>query len=465
MSKDLRQFLKIAKEAGPDFFVEVKRTLKPEYEKDVLQLKLDRMGRFPVIYCSRIEGSKLPLVSNLFGSYELLGLALGMDPKISSKADIFHEYRKKRQQKLPVKSVQASEAPVKEVILKDKDVDLTLLPINYHAPLNSAKYIPIANMVCKDADTGIPNVGVYRHELKGKNKLGAWFSYSNHSSYHAWRYAELGKTMEVALFIGHHPAVVLGSLSAGDVDENEFEVMGGFLGEPLKLVQAETVDLLVPAEAEIVIEGTIDFNNMATDAPFAEWVGYYGIERPCYVIDVSCISMRSDAIYHDLAPSQREHCVSGALGFTSVIYDAVKNVVPSVKGVFLPFSGRHDMIAYVSIAQRAPGEAKRAALAAVNAQAPIAMVVVVDEDIDIYNEEEVLWAVITRARPDLDIVILPRVIGSPLNPVSYDVNQANRGTMNTKWIIDATMPVGVPFPPKVAPPQDIWDSMVVSDYI
>lgn len=94
MSKDLRQFLQVARETGSDFYVEVKKPLKPKFEKDVLQLKLDREGRFPVIYCREIEGSKLPLVSNLFGSYELLGLALDMNPKVSSKADVFHEYRR-----------------------------------------------------------------------------------------------------------------------------------------------------------------------------------------------------------------------------------------------------------------------------------------------------------------------------------------------------------------------------------
>ena len=88
MSKDLRQFLQLAKEAGPDFYVEVKRPLEPKFEKDVLQRKLAREGRFPVIYCPEIKGSKLPLVSNLFGSYELIGLALGLDPKLTTKTDI-----------------------------------------------------------------------------------------------------------------------------------------------------------------------------------------------------------------------------------------------------------------------------------------------------------------------------------------------------------------------------------------
>jgi len=465
MSKDLRQFLQVAKEAGADFYVEVKKPLKPRFEKDILQLKLDREGRFPVIYCREIEGSKLPLVSNLFGSYELLGLALDMNPKVSTKADVFREYRRRKQNAVPVQTVPASEAPVKDVILRGREVDLGLLPINHHAELNSDKYITIGNMVCRDPDSGIPNVGVYRHELKGKNKLGAMFNPAGHSGYHARRYADLGKPMEVAIFVGHHPAVVMGSLSAGDINENELEVMGGFLEEQLRVTSAETVDLPVPADAEIVIEGTIDPRNMVTDAPFAEWMGYYGIERPCYLIEVKCMTMRHDAIYHDLAPSQREHCVAHVLGYTSVIYDAVRSVVPTVKDVCFPFSGRHELIVYVSIAQRVPGEAKRAALATLNRLSPTRIAVVVDEDIDVYNEEEVTWAIATRVTPDLDIITIPRVLGGALTPTAYDETRLKRGPMDSKMIIDATKPVELPFPTRVTPPKDLWSSMRLEDYI
>jgi 2,5-furandicarboxylate decarboxylase 1 len=465
VSKDLREFLKVVKAAGSEFYVEVTKPLKPEFEKDILQLKLQQQGRFPVIFCPEIEGSKLPLVSNLFGSYEMLGLAMDMDPKVSSKSDVFHEFRRRRGRKTKPQEVPAAKAPVKEVILKGRDVDLGLLPINYHAPLNSAKYIPMGNMICKNPENGIPNVGVYRHELKGKDKLGAWFSDAHHSSYHARRYAETGKPMEVAIFIGHHPAVILGSVSAGPVNENEFEVMGGFLGEPVRIVKAETVDLPVPADAEIVIEGIIDPRNMVTDAPFCEWTGYYGLKRPCYLIDVKCITMRHDAIYHDLAPSHREHNITGVLGYTSVVYGAVKAVVPTVKDVYLPYSGRHDMSAYVSIKQRVSGEAKRAALAAVNIEAPIMFVVVVDDDIDVYNEEEVMWAILTRARADRDIIRLPGVISSPLNPRSYNETRLEKGIMTTKWIIDATRPVELPFPTRVIPPVDLWNSMKLEDYV
>ena len=103
--------------------------------------------------------------------------------------------------------------------------------------------------------------------------------------------------MEVVIFIGHHPAVVLGALSRGSQDTNELEIMGGLLEEPLQVTSAETVDIPVPAHAEIAIEGVIDPQNMVTDGPFAEYLGYYGEgDKPCYLIKITAMTMRRDAI-------------------------------------------------------------------------------------------------------------------------------------------------------------------------
>ena len=110
MSKDLRQFLQSAKEAGPDFYVEVKKPLKPKLEVHVIQTKLQREGRYPVVYCPEIEGSKLRLVTNLFNSYELLALALGMNPKTTTKPEMLREYRKRRDATLPLQEIPAAES-------------------------------------------------------------------------------------------------------------------------------------------------------------------------------------------------------------------------------------------------------------------------------------------------------------------------------------------------------------------
>ena len=283
--------------------------------------------RSPVIYCPEIEGSKLPLVTCLCSSYPHVTVALDMDPMKVSNDEVFFQYRERTSESRPTKVVPASSAPVKEVVIKGKDVDLGILPITKQAPLNSGKYITAGQLICKDLDTGILNSGIYRHEVKGKDRLGFRPAPMSHGGYITRRYAELGKPMEVVIFIGHHPVTCLGSVYSGGIDVNELEVMGGYLGESLELTQCQTVDLPVPARAEIAIEGVIDPTKIETDGPFGEWTGYYGEVHKCYIIHVTAITMRKDAIYHDLYPIHQEHNLVLQLGREARIYGAVKRAV------------------------------------------------------------------------------------------------------------------------------------------
>lgn len=465
MGKDLRTFLQEANEAGPEFFVRIKKPISPELEISVLQEKLAAQGRFPVIHCPQVKGHELPLVTNLFGSYELLGLALGLKPHQMTRSQIFHEYRRRIGITIPIQEAPAAQAPVKEVILKGNAVDLGQLPITLQAEKNSGKYISAGQLICVDPVSGIPNVAVCRHELRGKDQLGAKLATPTHSAYIAQRYAELGKPMEVVIFIGHHPAVFLASTFHGNIEVNELELMGGLLGEPLQLTRAETVDLPVPALAEIAIEGVINPGKMITDGPYSELMGYYGEVQPCYLMQVTAITRRRDAIYHNLEPAHREHTQASVLGNQVAIYDAVKSVVPSVQDIYLPPSGRNWVTSYISIKKRLSGEGVRAGLAAINALHAVKLAVVVDEDIDAYNEEEVLWAVATRVRPDRDVTIIPRTVGIPLDPTTHDETGTERGVVTSKMVIDATVPLGQPFATRVRPPSQLWQTLKPEDYL
>jgi len=467
VGKDLRQFLQRVRAAGPDFYAEVKRPLKPELEPFILQQKLFKDRRSPVIFCPEIEGSKLPLVTGLLGSYELLGLVMDMDPKKVDKSEISREFRNRAAGARPVKVIPASRAPVREVILKGKKVDLGLLPITQHNELDSGKYVAGGFLICKNPDTGIPNAGVYRHELKGKDQLGCGFAPAHNAGYIAGRYGALGKPMEVALVIGHHPAVVLGCCVEGPVGMNELEIAGGLLGEPLEVVQAETVDLQVPARAEIVIEGVIERpmdGPSTTDGPFGEVHWYYGGVQRCYQMRVTALTMRGDAIYHDLAPGHPEHNLAGVLAAEASIHDAVKKLVPSVKAVHVPVSGVTYHI-YVSIKKRLQGEGKLAGIAALAGQSRTTMVVVVDEDVDVFDETDVMWAIATRVIADRDVSIISNVTGQRLNPSALDESGLGGGGMVSKMIIDATKPVDLPFATRIAPNKELWQTMRIEDYL
>ena len=470
MSKDLREFLRMAKEAGPEFYVEVKKPLKPDLEVGIIQHKLASEGRYPAIFCPAIEGSKIPLVTNLFGSIEMYALAFDMDPRAVEKKAVLREYMKRMERVIQPVTVPPKDAPVKKIVLQGKDADLGLLPLLKHAEMNSGKYMTMNPFICKDPVTGIPNAGIYRHEVRGKDDLAAQIHPANHGAIIARRYAELGKPMEAVLISGHHPAAIFGACQAGPLDMNEFEVMGGLLGEPLRLTTAETVDVPVPADAEIAIEGVIEPNESITDGPFSEFLGYYGEKLPAYRMRVTCITMREDAIYLDLDASHREHPMSMMLPLEAAVTRAVEKVVSELRAVHFPPSGSCSHHAYISIRKGVQGEGKRAALAALATVQFLKLVVVVDEDIDIYDDHEVLWAISTRVRGDLDINIIPGVTGNRMDPVGpYDELYQRRlgggGFMTTKVIIDATKPKDLPFATRISPNKELWDAMRLEDYL
>ena len=465
MNKDLRTFLGEARQLGPEYFVTVSRAVDPVLEPCVIQQKLAAEGRFPVIRFERVNGSKLPLATNLFGSYALLGLALGVDPG-KPKGALLERFRERERKPLPTVTVPRESAPVKQVVIRDGAVDLGTLPIVHHAEKDSGKYITVGCLVVRDPDTGILNAGMYRHEVQGPDRIGCMFNPAHHAGYIYRRYKELGRPMQAVLFIGHHPAALLGTLAQGPMDSDEFEIMGALMGEPLEVVAGETVDLPVPAFAEIAIEGFLDPAAETRDGPFAEFTGYYGPAKdPVGLMRVTAVTMRSDAIYHDLDPAHQEHNLANALTLESAVYQSVKQLVPTVTGVYMPVSGACRFTTYVAIRKRVPGEGKSAGLAALAANSNIKIAVVVDDDIDIYDEQQVLWAIATTFEADTGLAVISNAMGSHLNPSAYGEVRSQKGPMNTKMVIDATRPATLPFETRIRPPRDVWERIRLEDYI
>ncbi|OGA53918.1 MAG: hypothetical protein A3G25_05155 [Betaproteobacteria bacterium RIFCSPLOWO2_12_FULL_63_13] len=465
MNKDLRSFLAEIEPLGPGFFARVEREVDFNYEPCVIQQKLAALGRYPALRFDKVRGSTIPLVTNLFGNYEMLGLALGIAPG-EPKRRILETFRERVANPLPTTAVARAGAPVKEVIQTGADVDLGRLPILKHAELNGGKYFTIGFLIVRDPQTGVLNAGVYRHEIKGRDSFACMFNPAHNAGYIYRRYQELRRPMEAVLVLGHHPAVVMGSLARGPIESDELEIMGGLLGESLEVCPAETVDLPVPAWAEIAIEGILDPARQTSDGPFSEYTGFYGpVKDPVGLMQVRAITMRRDAIYHDLDPSHREHNLSGVLSFEASVFDNVRKLTPSVQAVYMPASGSCVFTAYVQIKKRVPGEGKSAGLAAIAAEPNLKIAIVVDDDIDIYDEEQVLWAIATHCEADRDMTIIPNAMGAHLNPSAYGEIRHNHGPMNTKIVIDATRPVTLDFAPRIRPPKELWERIQLKDYI
>ena len=211
MNKDLHQFLAEIRQRGPDYFASVSQPVDPVYEPCVIQQKLAERDRYPVIRFENVNGSDIPLVTNMFGKYELLGLALGVEPD-EPKSSILSTFRERIANPIDTVTVGRGDAPVKQVVIEGGDIDLASIPVIRHAEKNSGKYISIGVLVVRDPETGVLNAGVYRHEIKGPQEIACMFNPAHHAGYIYRKYRELKRPMEAVLFIGHHPAAILGSL-------------------------------------------------------------------------------------------------------------------------------------------------------------------------------------------------------------------------------------------------------------
>ncbi len=461
MPKDLRSYLDELKQACPGEVLTIGREVDLRYEATAIVEKLEAQDRFPVLLFTSVKGHKMPVLTNLAASYARLALAIGTDVP-----HMVPHYARRAEQAVPVQWVEKPQAPVKEVVLEGHDVDLSRLPIPIHNELDAGQYISGGVAITRDPDTGEINAGIYRHQVQGAAQLGWFINPGNHANYVRVRYEEMQQPMEVAIAIGHHPAMLLAAVAKLRGIGGELEVMGGLMGEPLGVVRGETVDLPVPARAEIVIEGRILPGERRDEGPFGEWPRFYtGTgERP--FIRVSAITMRRDPIFQDLSAAHAEHSLVGCLPRMGSLYKRIKEVVPSLVNVSLPLSGGGRVFCYISIKKNVDGEPKQAAFAALTTDNSIREVVVVDDDIDVFNEREVLWARATCFQADKDLAIIPYALGSHLNPTAYNYARDGKGALETKLIFDATRPAApASFPARARAHPEAMGRIRLEEYI
>jgi 2,5-furandicarboxylate decarboxylase 1 len=470
MAKDLRTFLDLIRPLGPAYYLEARQPVKPEMELSALLQKLTREGRYPVVYCPQVVGSRIPAVTNLFGSYELTGLALGLpleSLRPGKREVIVKEYGERIQHFRDPVEVPSLQAPVRDTVLKGDKADLTTLPIMFHAPLNSGKYVTAGLTILKDPDSGVPNVGVYRQELKGPRRLVVAPGPGQHGHTIAQCYAALGKRMEAVTIIGHHPACFMAAamVRPGKRNENELKLMGALLGEPLEVTKGLTVDLPIPARAEIVIEGVVDPLKMETEGPFSEGAGYYGDGRACWVMEVTAITMRRDAIYQDIQPIQAEHLFSFTVQRELNLLTAIRAVVPGVRSVHMgPENTCGKNLIYVSVKKANDDDGVKAGVMALKTGFS-RMVVVVDDDVDVCDEGDVLWAISTR----LNRVALMDTATGQLTAVENPVNlsspkDAHAARPGTVVVLDATRTLGAASFTRVTFPEDLMARLDLDEY-
>jgi 2,5-furandicarboxylate decarboxylase 1 len=450
-AQDLRTFVDAYRDADPSAVVTIREPVSLEYDVMAVVLEYERRRRWPILLFENVVGHDIPIVANVVASRGALARALGVGER-----DLAAEYA--RRIKEPIKPVVLADAPFRERVIVGDALDLGALPIPKYFPGDAGRYLTAGMLVARDPETGVETEGYHRFQLKGKNRLGVSL-HSRRRMFEYQRRAEArGEALPCAVVLGLHPLVSMGSLAYPAPDVGKFEVVGGLFGEPLQIAPCASIDLHVPAAAEIVIEGEILPGVREPEGPFGEFTGYFSRRSTEHVFVARALSMRKNPWFQSIGSGRAgDHITTLGLVREAEITNAVARVVPNVTAVHVPLSGTSSFTAYVAICQSRPGEAKHVIPIVLGVDHYLKFVVVVDDDIDVFDEAEVLWALATRMQADRDLVVIGGSLGAMLDPSADD-----RG-VTAKLGLDATRPFGREFPAKlVMPPEKMaWARRLV----
>src|SRR5512145_1869374 len=447
---DLHQFLEQYEAAYPQEVLHIHEPLRADWEITALAVKLEKAQRFPILVCHNVivDGlrAELPLVTFLMVSRLRLARTFGVDVRGAGVA--CYERVQKR-----VKPVVVSRelAPVKQVVERSSNIDVRRFPAPLHHRMDPGRYITEGFFLSFNRDSGLDNSALQRGWLVDRDEIRVFLGPSTHNAHNLRQCEENGEDMPAAYWIGHHPLALLGAATHVGPDESHYETAGGTLGAPLRLVASETLGekFLVPADAEVVIEGYMPKAQRKPEGPFGEYTRHVGPQRWCPLLKVTAVTYRKDAYWDDVMVGHTHWIIS--LTKEGEVFRAVQRSVPGVKAVHLPMSGCGVAHVYIQIRKTVEGQGKTAAVSALTSYIGLKHAFVFDEDVDIFDEREVLLALATRFQADRGLVTLPGMTGSPLDPSSPD------GRLVCKSGFDCTKPLGKPFAERLAISKEVLD--------
>lgn len=430
-NQSLRGFVENTEKQFPDEVLRIKEPVSKRLEMTSVVFELDRLNKSPVVIFENVEGSDMPVVTNIAGNRSLLAHCLN-----TSVADLPTTFRDRCQNYIPCELV--SKGAWDEVVIEGDDIDLTKLPIPFQFSVDAAPYITAGQITARDPETGVDTTGFHRLMLKGKNRLGVSL-HSRRRMYEFHRRAEArGQSLPAAIVIGNHPLHYMGSMVyAYPPNVRKYEIIGGLFGEPYRVARCGVGDLEVPAGAEIVIEGEILAGMHEPEGPFGEFTGYASYRSTQNVFVAHRVRMRRDAFFHSVVSGMsRDHILISCITREGEILNALRRNLPNVKAVHVPHKTCGAFLAIVSMKKIAEGEPKMAMLTALGTELYTKQIIVVDDDVDIFDMEDVMWAVATRVRAEKDVFMVPGVKSAIIDPTSDP-----KTFTVTKMGIDATAPL------------------------
>ena len=433
--QSLRGFLDLVQKAYPNEILRIGESVRTNLDISSTVFELERLGRSPVVMFDNVEGHNMKVVTNVAGNRKLLALALGVEAR-----DLPTAFRERCARYTPVEVV--GKAGWQDITLEGDDVDLTKLPIPLHFEIDAAPYITAGQITARDPETGVDTTGFHRLMLKDKKRLGI----SLHSRRRMWEFhrraAAKGENLKVAITLGIHPLHYMGSMVyAYPPNVRKYEIIGGLFGEPYRVAKCGEYGLEVPAGAEIVIEGEILANQHEPEGPFGEFTGYASFRSTQNIFVAKSIHMRRDAIFHSVVSGMsQDHILVSCITREGEILNALRRNLPNIRAVHVPHNTCGAFMAFISMKKTSPGEPQQAIMATLGTEFYTKYVIVVDEDVDIFNLADVMWAVATRVQAEKDIHLIHGCKGAILDPTS----DPQTFTL-TKMGIDATKPDGRDF--------------------
>ena len=420
--QSIRPFLETLEKSGS--LLRIHKPVDPAFE---LSAFLSAADAGPALLFDKVNGSSLRVAGNILSSRARIAAALGID--VSEIVPRIH-----RAIRAPLEPVQVQDGRVQDVVVAENP--LAALPIPRFFEREARHYITAGVILARDPHSGRGNASFARFAVHDGRVAMVGIAPNHHLALFARRAAEAGKALQIVVAIGAHPAIQLAACLYLGVGDDELECAGSLLGTPVRLVPAKTVDLLVPADAEIVLEGEIDARQPLEEGFVSEYHGMYEDYGPGFRTTFSALTHAKDAIYQAIEPGyHREHVYLGALPIAASLRSAIAAVVRNVRDVAVTESGggRTDIV--VQLEAPRPGQARRAIFAAFAAVSLVKRVTVVDADIDPWDPVAVEWARINRMKLERDLLLVPHAGTDRSEPMESD-------GLVTKAGLDATAKAG-----------------------
>ncbi|OGA44547.1 MAG: hypothetical protein A3G25_06950 [Betaproteobacteria bacterium RIFCSPLOWO2_12_FULL_63_13] len=424
---DLNEFITKLDKAGD--LVRIRQPLSSRYDISAVLELADKTTGQAVVF-ERVRGYGTPIAGNLLSRRRRLALALGVKER-----DLLKEYSKRAQRRIKPRTV--SEGPVTQrIVTRNLDI-LKVVPALTHRERDAGPYFTSAVTIAKDPESGATGMGIYRIQIRGRNKVS--LNFQNPPLTHFLRNAEtLRRELEVAVVVGIDPLSFIASVFPSPPGTDRFEIAGGLRGKPVELVGCKTIDVKVPAHAEFVLEGKVLPGVRVSEGPFGEsWGTYRSGSNP--IAKVIAIMSRERPIYHALLPFSGEETTLMGLSLEAALIGSLRAAHPGVISVASDRFNRSNLI--VQMKKRSDDEPCEVLRRVLSAAHIVKTAVVVDDDIDPEDPYSVGFAISTRFQPNRGALVLDGLSATSLDP---SATVGKTGTVTSKLGIDATRPLSAP---------------------